>query len=67
MRLETNAQHVERLALSIAETAQVLGISVVTVRRRIADKSIHPVRIGRRALVPIAELDRLLNVSTDAA
>jgi len=43
--------------LTAAETAIRLGISLRTVRRRIADGSLPSVRIGRAVRIPAAALD----------
>jgi excisionase family DNA binding protein len=38
--------------LSIAQAAQRLGVSICSVRRRVADGSIPAQRVGRRLVVP---------------
>jgi excisionase family DNA binding protein len=43
--------------LTAAEAAERLGISLRTVRRRIADGSLPSVRIGRAVRIPAAALD----------
>ncbi len=43
--------------LDAAEAASRLGISLRTVRRRIADGSLPSVRIGRAVRIPVAALD----------
>lgn len=40
-----------------------LGISLPTLNRRLADGSIHSVKLGGRVLIPISELDRLLGAA----
>ena len=47
----------ERDYLSAAEAAARLGISLRTVRRRIADGSLPSVRIGRTVRIPAVALD----------
>jgi len=45
--------------LDIKETARLLGVSQVTVRRLIATGKLEIVRIGKRTLVPRAEISRI--------
>jgi excisionase family DNA binding protein len=54
-----------QLALSIEETCEALTISRWTLYDLIAQGRIRTVMLGRRRLVPMAELERLL--SDDAA
>jgi len=47
--------------MSLAETAEMLGVSVKTLRRRIADGTIHGYRVGRLIRVDLNEVrERLL-------
>lgn len=55
-----------KLTLSAHEVAEVLGVSLLTVRRRIADGTLPAVRIGRRIVVPRAALERWLDSEADA-
>ncbi len=48
------------LALSKAEAAQALGISVRTIDYCIANHGIRVLRIGRRALVPLNSIEAVL-------
>jgi excisionase family DNA binding protein len=50
-----------RQAVPVAEVARALSISRATAHRRIADGSIHAIRIGPTVRVPVAELRRLLD------
>jgi excisionase family DNA binding protein len=50
----------ERLAVSVAEAAQMLGCHPDTVRRAINANRIRAVRIGRKILIQKAELERIL-------
>ena len=43
---------------SIAETAEMINVSKDTVRRLINKKVLLAVRISRRILVPLAEIER---------
>jgi len=51
----------ERKARNLRETADIIGVHPQTVRRLIADGRIDVVRIGRRVLVPVAEIERFLD------
>lgn len=50
----------ERYALGVEEAAESLGLSRWTIRSYIRDGKIRPTRIGRRVLIEIAEIERLL-------
>jgi excisionase family DNA binding protein len=45
---------------SVEETAELLGLSVWTVRAYIRDGKLRPVRLGRRVLLAENELERLV-------
>ena len=55
-----------RLAVSVEEAAGLLSVSPHTVRRAIRQGLIPSVRINRRVVVPLAQLQRLLTAETDA-
>jgi len=55
--LESN---MDKLTLSVQEAAQALGIHKNTLQKLINQGSIRVVRLGRRVLIPTAELRRLL-------
>jgi excisionase family DNA binding protein len=48
---------------SVEETAELLGLSVWTVRAYIRDAKLRPVRIGRRVLLEESELERFVAFS----
>lgn len=50
----------DRLTVTIAESAQILGISRNSAYDAAKKGGIPTVRIGRRILIPVAALDRLL-------
>jgi len=50
----------DKLTLSVQEAAQALGIHKNTLQKLINQGSIRVVRLGRRVLIPTAELRRLL-------
>lgn len=51
-----------RLAYSTQETAEVLGLSIATVRRLIAKGRLRTIRGIRHRMVPVSEIQRLLAV-----
>jgi excisionase family DNA binding protein len=51
-----------RLAFSTQETAQVLGLSLTTIRRLIRKGRLRTVRGIRHRMIPRSEIDRLLTV-----
>jgi hypothetical protein len=55
----TRRRQVERLALSKAEAAEALGVSVDHLERHVLDH-LHVVYVGARRLIPVAELQRFL-------
>lgn len=50
----------DRPTLSIAETADLLGISRWLVQQAVRDGSLPSMRVGRRILIPKVQLDALL-------
>ena len=46
--------------MSVPEAARLLGVSRMTAYSAVREGTIPSLRIGRRVLVPRAELDRLL-------
>jgi excisionase family DNA binding protein len=50
----------ERLALSVREAAEALGVSRASLYRAIEDGRLIAVKIGARRLIPIAAIDALL-------
>ena len=52
---------VDRPTLSVAETAELLGISRWLVQQCVRDGSLPSVRVGRRILIPRARLDAWLS------
>jgi len=53
-----------RMALSVNEAANALGMSASTVWKLIALDHIRVVRLGRRTVITIQELQRLLTEGT---
>lgn len=57
-----DTQH-ERLTLTVEETAEKLGISRGLAYEAVANGEIPVVRVGRRLLVPVAALEKMLETS----
>lgn len=53
-----------RLTYKLAEAAQMLGVSTVTVRRAITRGLIKPIRAFRTPLISATELERFIADST---
>ena len=54
-----NNRDVVRL-LDVASFAEAVGMSVVWVRRRIAERALACVRIGRAVRIPVSEIERVI-------
>lgn len=54
----------EPMAYTPVEAARALGISERSLRALIAREQVRVVRVGRRVLVPVQELHRLLAAPT---
>lgn len=67
MAKSTGPHSVPRLAYSVAEAAEALGMSRATVNVHIADGTIPSVKIGGRRLIRRDALDALLASSEGAA
>ena len=50
----------QRAAYSVAETCEILGVSRSTLYRLIARCELRRVHLGRRALIPASEINRLV-------
>jgi excisionase family DNA binding protein len=51
---------VEPIAVDVQEAARLTSLSPYTVRAYIRQKKLRAVHVGRRLLVPVAELQRLV-------
>lgn len=58
--MTAGTQH-ESMGLSVAETAQTLGLSETSVRQALRAGVIPAVRIGRRLVIPRSGLERTLS------
>lgn len=52
----------KKLAVKIEEAAEMLSLSIPTVRRLISNGSLKVSRKTRHILIPVSELDRLMKV-----
>jgi excisionase family DNA binding protein len=50
----------EPKAVNIEQAAKILGVHPHTAKALIEDGRLHAVKVGRRYLIPVAELDRFL-------
>lgn len=53
--------------LSIEQAAQRLGLRPITIRQWSATRRIARVKLGRRVLIPAAEIDRLIECNITPA
>jgi excisionase family DNA binding protein len=56
-----------RRLISLAEAAELLGMSIPSVRRLIWSGKLHVVKLNRRVLVDLRDLDRLIDQAKDRA
>ena len=59
-----NTQTIPRLAYTLNETALALGCSTDTITRMIRRDELKAVQIGKRVMVPVAELERIVATGT---
>lgn len=57
----------ERKAVNLKAGAQMIGVHPHTLKKLIAEERIHVVRVGRRYLIPLAELERFLAPESKSA
>jgi excisionase family DNA binding protein len=57
---------VEPIAVDVQEAARLTSLSPYTVRAYIRQKKLRAVHVGRRVLVPLAELRRFVTEGTDS-
>ena len=58
-------ENIIRLSFSRTETAQILGVSPITIDRLTKRGLLNPSRATRRPLYPIWELERFLNETSE--
>jgi excisionase family DNA binding protein len=49
-----------RQLVGLSEAARMLGVSVFTIRRFVARGEVAAVNVGARRLVPVSEIDRIV-------
>lgn len=62
MAAQNKKTSAEQRLVSLAEAAEQFGVSVKTIRRRIADGKVHGYRVGRLIRVDLNELQQQLLV-----
>ena len=62
----TDQISLERRTLAVSEVARILGVSRSTAFVMAKSGQLPTIRVGRRVVVPIAPLNRLLGESGDA-
>lgn len=60
MQEKTTTMQYQRLAYSIRELSELVGICERKIHYEIEQKNLKPSRIGRRILIPAAEIERWL-------
>lgn len=50
----------ERLGLSLEEAAKLISVSAFTLRRQIKRGNLKVARVGRRLVIPLPELQKLM-------
>ncbi len=58
-----NSPQIERLAITVPEAGQALGLGRSGAYQAARRKQIPTVRVGRRLLVPLAALERMLEAT----
>lgn len=58
---KTESQKSQPKAVGIDEAARLLGIRPSTVRAYVSKRRIHFIRIGRRVLIPVETIDKILS------
>lgn len=49
----------DRLVFTVQEASALLGLPTITIYRRLADKSIPSILVGRRRLIPASFFERI--------
>jgi excisionase family DNA binding protein len=61
MKIYTNVNSPVKRAVKVSEAAGMLGVSESSVRRLISRGILKPIRVLRHLLIPLKQLDALLN------
>jgi hypothetical protein len=59
---EQHADPLKRRAIKISDSAVMLGVTPVSIRRLLKNGTIKGLNILRHTLIPVSEIDRILNV-----
>jgi excisionase family DNA binding protein len=54
-----------RRLISLVDAAEILGLSVASVRRLVSSGRLHIVKLNRRVLVDVKDLERLIDQAKD--
>jgi excisionase family DNA binding protein len=66
MALQAPSTHlIPRQTYTVSETAALLGISIQTAYTAVHKGDIRAIRVSKRLLVPVGEIDRLLHGTPD--
>jgi excisionase family DNA binding protein len=49
------------MAVSLQEAAKMLSVSIWTLKKLVKEKNLRSVRIGRRVVIQVSELERFLS------
>ena len=55
----------EKLSVGLAEAAELLSVSIFTIRRAVKRGELRVTKVGRRSVIPISELHRMLHPTAD--
>jgi excisionase family DNA binding protein len=56
----------EKLGVSLDEAAKLTSVSTFTLRRQIKCGNLKVARIGRRLVIPLSELEKLVSPAKDS-
>jgi excisionase family DNA binding protein len=65
MQIDSNCS-IAPIAVSVEEAGRIVSLSPHTIRAYIRTKRIRAAHVGRRVLVPVAELERLVSEGIEA-
>jgi excisionase family DNA binding protein len=57
----------ERIGVSLDEAAKLTSVSAFTLRRQIKRGNLKVARVGRRVVIPLSELEKLLRPPTNSS
>lgn len=57
----------EKLGVSLEEAAKLTSVSTFSLRRQIKSGNLKVARVGRRVVIPVSELAKLVSPERDAA